>query len=206
MPRSLLWASNADLMEASTNILSNDKAKRAITAAANVFLRYGYARTTMGDIAKAAGMSRPSLYLLFSGKEQLFAAATMQMSRQRLEDIRIAIGDFEGLQQKLIAGFEMLLLSVFELQKSAPDARDMDDLSFPVVHEIYTMFVGFFAEVINDAQTSLRVPADQIARVLLFGLRGLREVAVSREDFAQMIRLHIALVCDAGLGATDHRP
>jgi AcrR family transcriptional regulator len=183
--------------------MSDDKAKRAITAAADVFLRYGYARTTMGDIAKAAGMSRPALYLLFPGKEQLFAAATMQMSKQRLEDIRAAIHDCDGLQQKLVVGFEMLLLGVFALQQTTPDARDMDDLSFPVVGEIYTMFVGFFAEVINEARTRISMPADQIARVLLFGLRGLREVAKSEEDFAQMIRLHIALVSDAGLGSNN---
>jgi hypothetical protein len=32
---------------------SNEKLDRAVVAAGEVFLRYGYVRTTMGDIAKA---------------------------------------------------------------------------------------------------------------------------------------------------------
>lgn len=187
---------NCDLMTVSNNSTLDEKVERATIAAGEVFLRYGYARTTMGDIAHAAGMSRPALYLLFPGKEQVFAAATMNLAVQRLEGIRDAIRDQEGLRQKLVTGFEMLLLRVFELQQTVPDARDMDDLSFPVVREIYAMFVRFFADIIAEHGRNRTSSAEQVAKVLLFGLRGLREVAESHDDYAQMIRLHVSLVCD----------
>ena len=45
-----------------------------VEAATGIFWRYGYARTTMSDIAQASGLTRPTLYLSFPDKEQIFAA------------------------------------------------------------------------------------------------------------------------------------
>ena len=39
-----------------------------------VVLAYGYSRTTMDDIARAAEMSRPALYLLFRNKAEIYRA------------------------------------------------------------------------------------------------------------------------------------
>jgi AcrR family transcriptional regulator len=185
--------------------MSDEKMMRAIEAAADVFLRYGYVRTTMGDIAKAATMSRPALYLLFPGKEQAFSAATMHLAKLRLEEIRAAVEACSGIQKQLITGCTMLLVRVFELQQTTPDARDMDDLSFPVVREIYAIFVRFFAELIEAGVANLPAPPADIARALLFALRGLRDVAESQEDYSRMIDLHISLLCETGLSPGDQR-
>jgi AcrR family transcriptional regulator len=45
--------------------MSDDKRTRILAAARSVFLRYGFKRVNMNDIADAAGVSRPALYLLF---------------------------------------------------------------------------------------------------------------------------------------------
>jgi AcrR family transcriptional regulator len=175
---------------------SNAKLDRAVVAAGEVFLRYGYVRTTMGDIAKEAGMSRAALYLLLPGKEQAFAAATMALATRRLEEIRAAVTSRQGLRDKLATGCVMLLVRVLELQQTTPDARDMDDLAFPVVREIYSMFEAFFAETIAEAAPALMVPAATAARVLLYGARGLREVADSPAAYTALIEAHVALICD----------
>jgi AcrR family transcriptional regulator len=173
----------------------DEKLGRAIDAGADVFLRYGYARTTMGDIAKAAGMSRPALYLLFPGKEQVFAAATMFLARRRLDEIRTALEPYAGLRDRLTTACVMLLVRVFELQQSTPDARDMDDLSFPVVRDIYAMFEQFFASIIAAEVPAPAIPAEVAARVLLYGARGLREVAASPQEYTALIQAHVGLIC-----------
>lgn len=175
--------------------MKDDKATRAIKAAAEVFLRHGYAGTTMGAIATAASMSRPALYLLFPGKEQVFSAATMFLAKQRREEIRHELETCEGLEQKLTTACEMLLVGVFEMQQSIPDAKDMDNLAFPVVREIYAMFETFFADILVAENASIAGPPERVARLLVFGLRGLREVARSADDFRELIRLNIAMVC-----------
>lgn len=182
---------------------ADDKLGRVIEAAADVFLRYGYARTTMGDIAKAAGISRPALYLLFPGKEPVFEAATMFLAQRRLEDIRAALASQKGLRERLETACLMLLVRVFELQRSAPDALDMDDLRFPVVREIYAMFEQFFASIIADEVAAPAISPDMAARVLLYGARGLREVADSPEEYAGLIAAHVAMVC---AGTTTGKP
>lgn len=179
------------------------KAARAVAAAAEVFLRYGYARTTMGDIAKAAGMSRPSLYLLFPGKESAFTAATAFMSRQRLVEIEEAVRALTGLEQKLACACDMLLTGVFELQQRAPDARDMDDLSFPAVRDVYQLFVDFFAGLLAQSGESLHAKPEEIARALIYGARGLRDLAGSEESYRAMIRLHVALLCGGAIQRGD---
>jgi TetR/AcrR family acrAB operon transcriptional repressor len=48
--------------------------EQILSAAAAVIARLGYDKTTMGDIAEEAGVSRRTVYLYFKGKEELFEA------------------------------------------------------------------------------------------------------------------------------------
>ncbi len=52
-----------------------DKRKKLLESAIDVFIRHGYKRTTMTDLAEAAEMSRPAVYLLFRNKEDIFKAS-----------------------------------------------------------------------------------------------------------------------------------
>ena len=46
-----------------------------LDAAVGVFARFGYRKTSMDDVARAAGVSRQGLYLSFANKEELFRRA-----------------------------------------------------------------------------------------------------------------------------------
>lgn len=46
--------------------------------ALDAFARYGYRKTSMEDVARAAAISRAGLYLLFGSKRGLFTAADTQ--------------------------------------------------------------------------------------------------------------------------------
>ena len=54
--------------------IDDEKRRRVFEGATKVFLAYGYNRTTLDDIAKAAEMSRPALYLLFRNKSDIYRA------------------------------------------------------------------------------------------------------------------------------------
>jgi len=49
-----------------------DRRRHVIAAAADLFLHRGYHATTMDDVARAAGMSKKTVYQLFSSKSELF--------------------------------------------------------------------------------------------------------------------------------------
>lgn len=55
-----------------TRPASVDKRRRILDAAAPVFGEAGYARASVDAIATAAGVSKPTIYAYFGGKEQLF--------------------------------------------------------------------------------------------------------------------------------------
>src|SRR5882757_10827669 len=55
---------------------AEDSAKRRqiVEGARQIFLARGFDAASMGDIAKAAGVSKGTLYVYFKNKEELFAA------------------------------------------------------------------------------------------------------------------------------------
>jgi len=65
-----------------------------LKAAAAVFAKHGYARTTAALIAEAAGVSRPSFYVYFASKE----AAFLEVARQVRDDF-LAAHDTSGIDE-----------------------------------------------------------------------------------------------------------
>lgn len=174
------------------------KRDRAVAAAAELFLRYGFARTTMGDIAKAAAMSRPALYLLFPNKEEVFEATVLHLNTIRMEEIRRGLIGVEGLANQLFVATDLWLVAVYGLQRDTPDSRDMDDLSIPVVQTVYGQLQHLLAGLLNNAAQGKRLPAsaDELARLMLFAIRGFGAVAGSEDELRHMARLHIQLFCE----------
>lgn len=171
------------------------KHDRVIAAAADQFIRHGFARTTMGDIARAAEISRPALYLLFPGKEELFAAAVRHLNRLRMAEIESALAGCETLEERLFTACRLWLVTVFELQCTTPDARDMDDLSFPVVREVYAVLETRITMLLADAGPTPAIPPDDLARVLVFAVRGFGAIAKDPQEMTAMTRRQVQLCC-----------
>jgi AcrR family transcriptional regulator len=60
--------------------------KRILEAAKALFVRYGYDKTTMNEIADKAEISKSTLYLRWKKKEDLFEALVLRESRDYAED------------------------------------------------------------------------------------------------------------------------
>jgi AcrR family transcriptional regulator len=63
-----------------------EKRSRILEAALEKFSAYGIARTSMADIAAAADMSRPALYLHFRNKEEIFRATLESVLQHAYEN------------------------------------------------------------------------------------------------------------------------
>src|SRR5260370_42687133 len=55
-----------------------------LDAAVGVFARYGYRKTSMDEVARAAGVARQGLYLQFANKAELFRKAVEQSLNSQL--------------------------------------------------------------------------------------------------------------------------
>ncbi len=170
------------------------KEEIAIEAASGVFSRYGYARTTMGDIAAQAGMSRPALYVFFPDKDAVFAAVVRRMDEQKRSEIHAKMARLDGLHAKLLHACRSWGSHGFDLAEAHPDAADLFDLRFPAVRKVYEDFQLLVADLIRDQVRSAGI-ADEpeaLARCLVFGMRGLRETARNGKDMRRLIAVHVA--------------
>jgi len=64
---------------------SDEKARQILDGAREIFLRDGFDGASMNDIARAAGVSKGTLYVYFQSKDQLFAALVRYDKRQQAE-------------------------------------------------------------------------------------------------------------------------
>ena len=81
-----------------------------VEAALECFLQYGFAKTSLDDIAKRAGLSRPLLYLLFKNKEELFVETLRSLYMAELDCARPVVGLQLSKKETLVQLYEELLI------------------------------------------------------------------------------------------------
>ena len=177
----------------------DSKEDRALAAAETVFTRHGYARTTMGDIAHGAGMSRPALYLLFPDKDAVFSRVVGRLDDRKHDEIGTALEGLEGLEARLSRACLDWGLHGVELAAVHPDVADMFDLRFPAVRQVYARFEDLVAGLIAQAATTSGIDATprELARVLVYGMRGLLSTAADVEDMRRLVSMQVAVLVRA---------
>lgn len=176
-----------------------NKEDRIIEAATDVFLRYGYARTTMRDVAERAGISRPALYLVFPRKDDIFAAVLKHLSEDALQEYRQAMPQLPTLEEKLHFCCEKWGAHGFDLAEVHPDSKDLFDPSFAPVREMYAGFAAFLAELLTApvVASTLQTTPEELAYALVSSMRGFEEFAADGAHMRRMIALQVNVVCAA---------
>ncbi|MCF3939664.1 TetR/AcrR family transcriptional regulator [Gordonia tangerina] len=94
------------------NVLSEDvdeARKQIMVAAERVFQRYGVAKTTMDDIGREAGVSRPTVYRYFGDRDTLISALIERRSRMLFVKARKFLLDQETFADQLVEGLIFLV-------------------------------------------------------------------------------------------------
>src|SRR5271156_1775695 len=133
--------------------MESEKYLRALEAAKNVFLRYGFRRVTMQDIANEAGISRPALYLLLPNKEEAFKATIQQVTAESMAAIRAGLPAQVTAEEKLRFAFEIWTVRPFQIMQSSPDAKDLvncgQDFACDVLARISSDFESLLTEILK---------------------------------------------------------
>lgn len=77
------------------------KRERILDAALSKFSAYGFARTSMNDIAEAASMSRPALYQHYDNKEDVFQAMLARLLDTAADQAMAALESEPTLEAQL---------------------------------------------------------------------------------------------------------
>jgi AcrR family transcriptional regulator len=95
-----------------SSVLSTDTAEarqQILAAAESVIARYGVSKTTMDDIGKQAGVSRPTVYRYFGDRDNLLVALIERRTRMLFDRARDYIFGFESFADQLVEGLLYLI-------------------------------------------------------------------------------------------------
>ena len=181
---------------------STDRKEAILDAAIQVFGQFGYRKTSVEDLAAAAGLSKQGLYLHFSSKEEVFAGAVRKYfddGMRMAEDALKAPGTplFDRLMGAMDAQFGR------HLTYFTPAAYDVIEASKQVADDkhmrLKKAFRAKLAKAIADSPEFQRThnvcaPKD-IAEILYQFGNTWKDGPDSRDDFMKKVGLCIRAVC-----------
>lgn len=187
--------------------MESGKETRVMEAAKRVFLRYGFRRVTMQDIAVEAGISRPALYLLYPNKDQIFLAAIREFTAGSMRAIREGIALQATVAGKLQFAFEIWTVEPFKLMQDSPDAKDLIECGHgfakATFDEIYAGFEAVLVEILQPVAESGSngdgsLPSvTEVAHLLVSATHGFKESAASVAELRSLVAGLIALTLAA---------
>lgn len=104
------------LSEASSSAADSDspKRKQILEGARSMFLSRGFEGTSMQDVARAAGVSKGTLYVYFDSKEAMFAALVRQECCALQDSVRRLASGSGGVQDELVAIARQILARLLQ--------------------------------------------------------------------------------------------
>ena len=177
-------------------LVSDEKRQPILAAALEVFFKYGYKRVSMNEIAEAAGISRPGLYLHFSSKEEVFRAAILQFADGLIEEIANGLHSRKTIEGKLRYAFEVWTVQRFDLTLNSPEAREISDSSYEFAREAldqsYEKLESVLASILKGHMKSTgnqkALSAEKMAHILTSAVRGFKLVAKSATELRKLIQ------------------
>lgn len=164
---------------------ADPKRARIIEGAIRVFLAYGFSRTTMDDIARAAEVSRPALYLVFKNKADIYRAIAQTMLNNSLETARAALESDDPFDQRMMTAIREAMISLIQQFQQSPHGGEILDVKNSLAADL----IGEWREALTDlmagsiAREASRNGADlatfgldsrALAQFLLDGLEGMK--------------------------------
>jgi AcrR family transcriptional regulator len=190
------------------DIATDPKRARILDSAMKVFLAYGFARTTMDDIARAADMSRPALYLQFKNKTDIYRAIALMLLSRSLEQAKTALAGEEPFAERTMRAIDEALISMTRTVHASPHGAELLDMKSSLADLIgcwRSRFSEHVAAAIqseagrNGVDLSAKgLSAKLLADMLLDGLEGMK-MRISDPDEQRRAAAALIKVIDLAL-------
>ncbi|WP_274626904.1 TetR/AcrR family transcriptional regulator [Arvimicrobium flavum] len=192
----------ADALE--TGSVEEAKRTRVLDGAMKVVLAYGYHRTTMDDIARAAEMSRPALYLLFRNKADIYRAIAGRMFEQCTRHIAEVLAGPGTLGERLASAIEFKMIDMMCPIETSPHGAELLDLKGQLAGDLVETWKKALAQLFCDAITAETrrthvvlkergLCAEMLAEFLVDGLEGMKmrapDMERQRNAVGQLVRV-----------------
>jgi AcrR family transcriptional regulator len=173
-----------------------------LDAALATFARFGFRKTSMDDIARAAGLSRQALYDRFTNKEDLFRAAMKRGLEEALSAAKARLASKAPIEERLVGAMDEWLGRYLEALSA--DASDLYESSRALLGNMFSEYGVVFERELASAVSASRlasfceaagVSPEQLAATLHACGRGWKHKAKGRAEFVSQITIAVRLFC-----------
>ena len=182
-----------------TSPRSEAKQATVLDAAAAVFARYGFRRTTMNDIAQAAGISRPALYLMFDNKEHLFHELSDYRINLALQATESVLAKNGKVTEQFIEALLVFEKTYTEPVADSPHGEELTDVNMNLAADVmikgHASLVAVLANLLNEAEKAGEVSFDNVSmssqafvELLLASVKGIKKKASSITEYRNNTR------------------
>ena len=174
-----------------------------IDAAEACFERYGVVKTTMEDIAKMAGVSRPTVYRHFADRDSLILAVVMRRARSLIGKAQAFIRRHETFEDQLVEGLMFLVktgrrdpfVRILVSPEHLETAQQIFGATDAVVDLTHEMWEPILADAEERGELNPGLDHREIARWLTHVeliLVGRFDLAVDDDEIRRMLRTFLA--------------
>lgn len=184
--------------------MDSDKKSKVLDAALQVFLRYGFKKATMGDIAEKAGISRPAVYLVFPGKEEIFRAVIVRKVEDFCRESEKKLARCTGLKAGITAILDTWIFEPYETLTASPEAAELMEFAYSFAPDLRRQSLQLMEEQLLQVMTSapetqltpvgeLGVSAKMSARLLAVSTVELKHSVENIEELRQLLDAAVAI-------------
>lgn len=191
-----------------SRLSADDKQQAILEAASKSFAAYGFRKTSMDDIAKGAGMSRPAVYLHYRNKDDIFRSLVQMFYDSASSGVAQALGSSGAPHVVLRDAFrayggrmlEALLSSPHGLELLDAGAATASDIKAAGEAHLSRLYADWLERQARAGHIRLQGSAEDLAATICAALKGVKDASADYATYAARVDM-LADLFGAGLSA-----
>lgn len=137
---------------------NEQKRQQILDTSLAVFCRYGFHKTSMLDIAQAAGISRAALYLHFKNKEDVFRSGSERTHTAVMRQVESALATGPDVMQRIEGALASFLQGLMEQISASAHGQELFDanmaLAGDITREARVKLISLLATALEEANAA----------------------------------------------------
>ncbi|MEM1387994.1 MAG: TetR/AcrR family transcriptional regulator [Pseudomonadota bacterium] len=188
-----------------------NRERKIIEAATQVFLRYGVKRASMGDIAAEAGVARQTLYNIYTNKDDILRGSIRLYGLDAMAAIEDGLPRAQDLDAQLALVFDEMAIKPYAFLHASPNAQDLiegyNEAGRGEMEANYQEFQQVIARLLTPHQAALAKHGsapEQIAEMIRRAAAGFKYQARDSAHLTALLRdLRMLVLAAAGVSAPE---
>ncbi len=165
-----------------------------LLAAIDVFMRYGYRKTSMEDVAAAVGVSRQALYKKYASKDALFRALLENLILHSRQSALNALADDDAPPPaRILAAFDAWHGHYVDMLRASPHSSEIVEIADGEIREIALNAEAEIAEAVTKLLGRRSKWTADAAFTLFAASKGLMQKAETHQDYTDGMKRAITV-------------